>query len=1242
MTAESCDDLQKLLQTYNLEKYFPAFQKKEVILFDLQRLTEHQLKVDFGMSAIHAQRLLNAIQKEHVQETGGLAEFAPYSELCLRIPAASLPTYIAPSWRGFCSSTHPRESLYRLVDTLEAAVRFSTTVAFSEYISSIDGPIQIDLARKIHSLIRAPTLGQWLGLLRLLVREQRSLKSDLVQVVDLNPVSEAFDNNCAAHERDQKSLLVMRNALAHGGGFSVMQAGQYCSTHAPQMMDILEVIVEALTGTQLLGMQKGRLLELKGESPAEVDISCPPFEREEVGPWIVRDKFVLNLDPMLAFRPISFTSAERQTGTESISQLFSRLDKRAVCYTPVGVDLIQTEDSSAVTAFRNLLRLDELNKQNRQQRRSLVNGFAWHDFLDEAHLMSGGVVGRKEEITEIKSWIKEPRQGKSRLRWLHGAPGMGKSMLLAKIAADFDGGNLLRLPKQKHGHKQNHSALAVFYHQFRAGDPRNNSDAFLRLFFSMLQHWRSLTSNAGAASLPELDQQEGNELNEIVKARLRFMLRDPKITNADSEPEPNNSCLLVIIDGLDEVVRKDPSVIGLIKDLAIQGGLWLVAGRRDEGLEDPFGSEDADIIYQDGLPGMSPSDLRTLLLEKLGEKRYALLSLDEDDGGEDNPQNSFVKAVVERSAGLPLYIHLLLEDFNCQYITVHNPDRLPVSLSAYYGSLLKRLQVGDLQRALPLLVSALAISYEPLDMSSLGYLLAYDDNRRSVSNSDVRLVEAALAIAKSLFRDDVDLDGNNGYSLYHLSFQDFVLRRESELARSIRSALFLLSELADDIDNIFHVPLFNHLKRNCVNYASGFSKWLTPEERHVNVLNAARRLSDPRFRKDMLTAWHFKNEPVASSFNKVFNLLSSDSENISRKIAENFYDGLIKDGEDESALSITSVHAFLCYLKPDYFYRSVLSMTIADEMAAKNEAYPLNHSRLLARRANHCRKALENEKAAAFLDRCISNLTEFGQMAEGAPERELQRIFYDRAYLAYLEMGFDKALSFLSKSIHHAKEAGDLCGEWISRCVFARFRMLGFLVERREAGHVGYVDLDSVQRHPLRYLCSDWSGLKANILAFDSVLKEALPIFTGLGKEHANPNAERWVKNVIAHQFETAHMLVDLGRARACMHMLLANEWVSTKAGKAYMRPQKARLLALNNKHSEAASIFDEILINDQNPYRNEEISRIFFDAGWANFCSGGQNKAKSLWEKGLRQSMTGGNAHWFPLLSASIERVAS
>ena len=84
--------------------------------------------------------------------------------------------------------------------------------------------------------------------------------------------------------------------------------------------------------------------------------------------------------------------------------------------------------------------------------------------------------------------------------------------------------------------------------------------------------------------------------------------------------------------------------------------VWVCAGRPEGNLPKIFFESRCERVFGDeGLPGMGPDDVRAMLLESTGSHKYDLIRRDREEGTE--LHNPFVRAVVERASGLPLYVH---------------------------------------------------------------------------------------------------------------------------------------------------------------------------------------------------------------------------------------------------------------------------------------------------------------------------------------------------------------------------------------------------------------------------------------------------------------------------------------------------------------------------------------------------------------------------------------------------------
>jgi hypothetical protein len=204
-----------------------------------------------------------------------------------------------------------------------------------------------------------------------------------------------------------------------------------------------------------------------------------------------------------------------------------------------------------------------------------------------ADLCSTNPVHDKKRIEETKGdllrdsylWIlhhddfKQWRQGDSRLLWIKGDPGKGKTMLLCGIIDELT-------PSTKLGSTSSDMLLAYFF--FQATDPRiNNAIAMLRgLIYmlacqqeSLLKHVQKEYDRRGKALFE--DANAWMALSEI----WRNMMQDPSTQG-----------IYLVIDALDECVTDLPRLLGFIvrSSAAFSHAKWVVSSRNWPEIEEPL------------------------------------------------------------------------------------------------------------------------------------------------------------------------------------------------------------------------------------------------------------------------------------------------------------------------------------------------------------------------------------------------------------------------------------------------------------------------------------------------------------------------------------------------------------------------------------------------------------------------------------------------------------------------------
>jgi len=388
----------------------------------------------------------------------------------------------------------------------------------------------------------------------------------------------------------------------------------------------------------------------------------------------------------------------------------------------------------------------------------------------------------------VKNWLKG-RDGreeyKPSLGWLHGGPGLGKSLLVAKLVTD-----VANAPVNRQG---------LYYHRFRSGDARNSRRFFLLGLQSALVAWPPLS----ALEAPTPDADDGKVLEEDIKTRLSAVNELPPYN--EKAPPPR---FVVLIDGLDECTGRDSTLPGLLTGLLNPGTVWLTASRPNPEIISAFETQQCEAIFTNGLPPMSSNDIRAMLIEGLGQTSHTLVARDEDqvDGGVTNP---FICTVVEKAEGMPLYVYLVVEDLKRGAITVKDEDKLPIGLMDYYNQLLARLGVSDVQRDLTLITALLASAEEPLTAEDLVVLVPGVIHK--AAQFTPRMAKA-IGAGRALLRPALTPQGESGYILYHHSFKEHVLTTDN-LAGSVTEARENLYQLAGQWQNLPIGNLRRHLFR---------------------------------------------------------------------------------------------------------------------------------------------------------------------------------------------------------------------------------------------------------------------------------------------------------------------------------------------------------------------------------------------------------------------------------------------
>lgn len=778
------------------------------------------------------------------------------------------PTFLARPWLAILEEDHPGARLQSLVDGAELTLCWAVAIALAEVHNPGDGALPAAVAAELRAHIERPTLGRWLLVLEVLSRSRPARAILVPAAFDLH--ASEFARLFLSEEQGatvESSLLVLRNRLAHGGGLSRTRASDLFARHVGEVAGLTRATAAATESVDVLAVRAGVAWRLRGPQPAQVSLP-DVLQTAGDGLWLVGAQCHLTLLPIADFAPAS-PMGQREEGSELDRALAPLLYRRALrdrlAYTSLAGE---TEDGYRleIQAFRRLFRLDVAGLGQARTTREDQN---WDAFLREAAERADGLVGRALELHSVKTWLRarQPRSpDASRVGWIAGPAGMGKSLLMARLATDFA--------------NPNHRGL--YYHCFRAGDQRNSRRAFLQLLRAALLAWMPM---AKRTDLPTWEPDSEAGLLDDVRTRLHTI--EPLQPVRPDAPAP---VFWVLVDGLDEVVAADPGLPDLLVELAVPGTLWLIGSRPEPRILRAFRHPACDELFPAGLPPLQADDIRAMLLEGLGSMRQALLRRDREDDDAQHVGNAFVDRVTHAAAGLPLYVHLLVEDLRAGRLTVHDEHRLPDGLQAYYADLMGRTGLSSVGRDLSLLVAVLARAEEPLDADAFAALLAggHDEARYYPDR-----VQRALRAGAVLLRSVPTPEGTEGFSLYHQSLREYLGGRTADAAAVsplvdvVAEAERLLCRLAARCSELPPGNLRNHLFRWGTTYAL---RWQGP----AGARAAAARLTDFAWLQLRLAASASVGpRGVASDCTAVLAALPDDGERQRFAIWEAFFRGRV-------------------------------------------------------------------------------------------------------------------------------------------------------------------------------------------------------------------------------------------------------------------------------------------------------------------------------------------------------------
>ena len=306
-------------------------------------------------------------------------------------------------------------------------------------------------------------------------------------------------------------------------------------------------------------------------------------------------------------------------------------------------------------------------------------------------LLGKGFYGREWLFEAVENWRQDTND--SRLFWIMGDPGVGKSAFAAQLT-----------------HKRGDTVIAAQFCEWDKPDHRDARRVVCSIAFQLatrLPDYRKLL-----LTLPEIKELDRKDASEL----FDYLLANPlkSIINGGREK------LLIVIDALDEAGESGRNpLVEMLARIAHHLPEWLgivVTSRPEFDVKTPF--QALNPFPLDTKSESNKADIREYLLSKLASQLQNRPDVEK-----------LVAQILEKSEGVFLYAERFCEDVHQGNIALDQPDQFPQGLGGIFAQYFQR-QFPDLEKfrkeIRPALRAILA-AREPLPLDILQKLFNWQD-----------------------------------------------------------------------------------------------------------------------------------------------------------------------------------------------------------------------------------------------------------------------------------------------------------------------------------------------------------------------------------------------------------------------------------------------------------------------------------------------------------------------------------
>lgn len=676
-------------------------------------------------------------------------------ELASTLDGWMTPLALAAS--GYLREENPRLRLWSACATVEMALRLIVIIGLAQMRHAHAGRLPRERLVRVFEHIRTPTLSHWRAMA---LETCKALDEDGAEDCRqlgamLAPVARLLSDLVGqGGDTETASLLRLRNMLAHGSVTSSL-ARDLAECWRARIDDALGKLESLATLPLLARAADGQVLRASGEAGTMMVV--PDIDQDAVGTRAGAAAIGLagRILPLTPFVLRGVPRVGDVRGSREVPQIFLRRSEIVLEYMALGAEdaAFGQGDDEHLLDFERLFETPRAASERRFQ----IPGFE-----RELRLDADQFLGRASELAALWGLATGPEQ--AGLYWLYGPPGIGKSILMARLMAD-----LIDEAEERRARASGEAWLVLAY-RFRTGHESCRASTFLAFLRERLSE--VVIDRKTQTAIRGLD--DFRAVVELLPEASRHMR------------------VLVPLDGLDEIAAAEPNFLAVeLAKLVGAGGLWLCAGRPERRLPEFMLRHGAKEVLPGGLGGMETTAIRAMILEKAGPLGRKLLAGDRDRGDGQGVVNAFVEAVAHKADGLPLYVRYVVGDIlgnRLRFLDGREAEGLPPSLTAYYEELVQRCAVGDDHVLDTYALCLVTLAYEPLSEAAIADLLRRRLTLDGDADAHSTRVRVALSRLGGMLTRDLTPDGDAGFRIYHESLREH-LQRAPDLAITRRDAI---------------------------------------------------------------------------------------------------------------------------------------------------------------------------------------------------------------------------------------------------------------------------------------------------------------------------------------------------------------------------------------------------------------------------------------------------------------------